>query len=266
VKTYIFEGIQQYGTPLNWGKFMVAIPDVEWFRESQVDESGRYPLLERIGWTQAHIWVMDLQTGEGAWFRHGGNARADLEKHRIWVCPLFEEFLGWLYAQDLNRLHQQPGVIELPDAQFSINGYRRPGPHDVSFTLRKGDLIEIVWAGEPRPVVCDGFDEHGEAVIRSLTEEEMAAVGKHTELGIEQQLEPQETRPMTDEELERALADSAPAEHPYPVSPFSSWSEADRGARMLRLPSRLPELEDTQEIGGADAPTQAIAAPDDTTA
>jgi hypothetical protein len=248
VKTYLFEAVQQHGKPQNWGKFMVGVPDAEWFRESLVDPvGGRYPLLEQIGWTQNHVWVMDLQTGEGAWFRHGGLARADLEKHRIWVCPLFEEFLKWLYAQDLAGLHLLPGVIELPDAQFSINGYRRPGPHDVVFTLRKGDLMRIEWergkdgVRQLRTVICEGFDEHGDALIRSLTDEEAAAVGKHTELGVETQEDP-----WTTESLERALG--------LPDGPVPQL-----GVHREVLAERMahPELDDTLSIGPLDEDTEA---------
>jgi hypothetical protein len=250
VKTFIFEGVQNYGVPLNWGKFLVGVPDVEWFRESQVDpHAGRYPLLEQIGWTQAHVWVMDLQTGEGAWFRPGGSARADLEKHRIWVCPLFEEFLKWLYAQDISRLNMLPGVIELPDARFSINGYRRPGPHDVSFTLRKGDLMKIEWGGEPRIVVCDGFTRDEEAVIRSLTEAEIENLGRHTEAAIEAQ---QDEEPAEDDPA--AWTDGDPAEHPYPEGSFSLPKPEDVTAELLAA----PDTQDTQETGPDDVPTQVI--------
>lgn len=74
------------------------------------------------------MWVLDLQTGEGAFFRPGGYAAADLEKHRVWVCPLFEPFLEWLYRQDLTDLGQLPRLVELPDAEFAMRGYRRAGP------------------------------------------------------------------------------------------------------------------------------------------
>jgi hypothetical protein len=44
------------------------------------------------------------------------------------VCPLFEPFLEWLYEQDLTDLSTLPRRVELPDAEFSFTGYRRPGP------------------------------------------------------------------------------------------------------------------------------------------
>jgi hypothetical protein len=42
--------------------------------------------------------MLDLQVGEGAIFRLGGLARADLSMDRAWMSPLFHDFLGWLYA------------------------------------------------------------------------------------------------------------------------------------------------------------------------
>jgi hypothetical protein len=73
--------------------------------------------------------VFDLQTCEGTAFRPGGRAKYDLDKHKIWVCPLFEPFLEWLYKQpqhdDLTAL---PDTIDLPDVPFALSGYRRNGP------------------------------------------------------------------------------------------------------------------------------------------
>jgi hypothetical protein len=130
MRTKIIEGVQSLERPGNWGKFMLAVPDEEWARGSLVCPGG--PLLSACGWGHEHVWVLDLQTGEGAFFRPGGVAHADLEKHRIWVCVLFESFLEWLYAQyredprlDIESL---PDVVELPGAEFAFSGYRRPGP------------------------------------------------------------------------------------------------------------------------------------------
>lgn len=111
----------------NWGKFMVLQCDEEWERRSAIDTTSRTPLLQSIGFTPEHIWVLDLQTGEGAWFRPGGIARCDLNKHKIWVCPLYEPFLTWLYGQDLRDLTKLPDMVNLPDAVFDFYGYRRAG-------------------------------------------------------------------------------------------------------------------------------------------
>jgi hypothetical protein len=84
-------------------------------------------LLGTVGWTRTHLWVLDLETGEGACFKPGGLASADLQKHKIWVCPLFEPFLVWLYEQKLDDLQQPPDHIDLPkralrDARLSPRG------------------------------------------------------------------------------------------------------------------------------------------------
>jgi len=113
--------------PNNWGKFLVGRFEArEWDRTSVVGRQD-YSLLGQIGWTEAHVWVLDLQTGEGACFLPGSHAsvKADLDKHRIWVCPLYEPFLGWLYRQtDYDAL---PAIVNLPDAPFAMAGYRRDG-------------------------------------------------------------------------------------------------------------------------------------------
>lgn len=120
-------GDPDHGAYANWGKFCVARMDTEWARRSVPCPTGG-PLLSAIGWTLDHLWVLDLQTGEGAFFKPGGYAPADLQKHKVWVCPLFEPFLVWLYEQDLSDLATLPDHVQLPNAEFSMVGYRRPGP------------------------------------------------------------------------------------------------------------------------------------------
>jgi hypothetical protein len=104
---------------------MVASFNVEYAYRSKVTN---LPLLRSIGWDSSHVIVFDLQTCEGASFRPGGNAHFDLEKHKIWVCPMFEPFLCWLYKQQLDDLSALPGCIDLVDAPFALAGYRRNGP------------------------------------------------------------------------------------------------------------------------------------------
>ena len=115
------------GRPFNWGKFMVARFTLEeWGRRSK-DGHVLLSLLDQIGWSQRHIIVFDLQTCEGAAFLPGGWPKADLDKHRIWVCPLFEPFLEWLYRRDLTNLDMLPDSIVLQDSPPDISGYRRKG-------------------------------------------------------------------------------------------------------------------------------------------
>lgn len=116
---------------VNWGKFVLGRFDAaEWKTRSAGEPTMTRALIVSQGWTEEHIWVLDLATGEGAYFRPWGLASYDLEKHRIWVCPLFEPFLTWLYKQDLTDLDKLPPKVELSlkEAPFAMQGYRRPGP------------------------------------------------------------------------------------------------------------------------------------------
>ncbi len=111
---------------LNWGKFLLLRFDTEWAQQSAVPgvNSG---LLRSIGWNHQLIYVLDMQTREGAAFVPGGCVKADLDKHRIWVCPMYEPFLEWLYKQPAGRLCDLPDHVDLPDAPFAMAGYRRKG-------------------------------------------------------------------------------------------------------------------------------------------
>lgn len=126
--------------PGNWGKFMVArFTPEEWARRSVIsDEAGGGgeggTLLTGRGWSQKHLLIFDLQTGEGAVFFPGGIAAADLAKHKIWVCPLFEPFLDWLYRQDLTDIEKLPARVGFTseEAPFAQYGYRREGSPELS--------------------------------------------------------------------------------------------------------------------------------------
>src|SRR5262245_54261454 len=104
--------IEATNGPQNWGKFMLArFSTEEWAARSHVDE-GR--LLASRGWQLKHLLVLDLQTDEDAIFLPGGHAHADLNKHQIWVCPLFEPFLEWLWRQDVSDIAKLPHHVDLP--------------------------------------------------------------------------------------------------------------------------------------------------------
>lgn len=113
----------------NWGKFLVGqMDDWEWSRFSRVDPEDRRRLLGICQWGNRSILVLDLQTGEGARFNPPGFAAADLnQKHQIWVCPLYEPFLTWLYEQDLTDIDKLPDLVNLPLAPGALYGYRRQG-------------------------------------------------------------------------------------------------------------------------------------------
>lgn len=145
MKSRFVEATQGVAGGFNHGKFMIARFDrEEWIRLSEMDEQaglGARSLLARCGWTHDHVLVFDLQTGEGALFRLGGSACADLRKHAVWVCPMFEPFLEWLYewrsrasaevvaaGEDPTWFGSLPTLVELPGAPAAMVGYRRPGP------------------------------------------------------------------------------------------------------------------------------------------
>lgn len=135
----------------NWGKFMLGrFTPSEWAYRSTVDNRG---LLKGRGWARDHTLVLDLQTGEGAIFALDGLARADLnDKHRIWVCPMYEPFLEWLYEQDTENLHALPDRVELPAAPGSMFGYRREGRPSLPWhtTYDPEANAGYIYVGEPR--------------------------------------------------------------------------------------------------------------------
>lgn len=117
--------IEATSNRFNWGKFVLArFEEHELAARSAVDGT---PLVLGRGWTTSHLWILDLATGEGAYFAPTGLAKYDLDKHRIWVCPLFEPFLVWLRTQDLTDLSLLPSVVDLPQAPNAMHGYRRTG-------------------------------------------------------------------------------------------------------------------------------------------
>lgn len=143
MKTKIIEVTNQW----NWGKFMVGIFTPDDFRVPS--EIGQHAsILRARGWDDEHFWLLDLETGEGACFRHGGMPHADLEKHKVWVCPLYECFLAWLYKQDfLHDLDKLPCKVELTAEETkghtAMYGYRRPGTgEDATPTKTPPDIID----------------------------------------------------------------------------------------------------------------------------
>lgn len=148
MKTRFVEATQGVRGGLNHGKFMVAAFDAEeWARRCELDReviARDARLLSRCGWTDEHFVVFDLATGEGALFRAPGSARADLNSHRVWVCPMFEPFLEWAYGEARKNpagwFDALPALVELPDAPAAMQGYRRRGddgwPTEINATER----------------------------------------------------------------------------------------------------------------------------------
>lgn len=121
--TKIIEATNEF----NWGKFMIAQFDAQEMSRRSTISGSQQSLIREIGKGPGGLWVLDLQTGEGAFFYPRGLARADLNKHKIWVCPMFEPFLEWLYQQDITDLSALPDLVQLPKAESALWGYRRPG-------------------------------------------------------------------------------------------------------------------------------------------
>lgn len=128
MQTYFIEVTNKF----NWGKFMVGrFTTEEWCVPSRIGKL--HSLIGGRGWSLQHIFVMDLQTGEGAMFLPNRNfpeaAKVDLDNRKIWICPMFEPFLKWLYAQDLQDLTLLPSLVEftMAEAEPAMYGYRREG-------------------------------------------------------------------------------------------------------------------------------------------
>lgn len=168
--TVMIEAVQDIHHPAhNHGKFLVGRMDSrEWNHLSQV-APGSPPLLAQCGWGGNFLWVMDLQTGEGIYTRPGGSAHADLAKHNVWVCPLFEPFLEWLYKQDTTDINSLRSVIELPEAEFAMSGHRREGLH----LVRSQDLTE-----DEKKAASPALLAELDAAVSRLREDGVKVVGQ----------------------------------------------------------------------------------------
>lgn len=131
----------------NWGKFLVAkFDDLELSLRSSVDPETPMTMLRAIGYGRDDtcVWVVDLQTREGAGFYPNGNASIDLNARSIWVCPMYEPFLNWLYKQDLSDITKLPAVVrftlEETAEHTASQGYRRQGPQPL--TAKTRDLCQ----------------------------------------------------------------------------------------------------------------------------
>jgi hypothetical protein len=134
------------------------------------------PLITGRGWSPEHLLIVDLQTGEGAIFRPGGLAGHDLNKHAIWVCPLFEPFLTWLYEQDLSDLDKLPAHIDLPEAEFMMSGHRRAGPAGVKDLTdeEKQAIVQVLTLAENHQMWTDPMARSEQ--FKDFTDEQYANI------------------------------------------------------------------------------------------
>jgi hypothetical protein len=110
---------------MNHGRFLILeFEPSDWDVESKVSSGS---VLASAGfWTWRPLFALiDLVTCEGALFDGRGVARHDLDSRRIWVCPMYEPTLEWLYRQKPVAL-PLPGVVEL-DVPGELYGHRRDG-------------------------------------------------------------------------------------------------------------------------------------------
>lgn len=125
--------------PQNWGKFAVLkFDDDEWKELSAVDQR---PLLAGRGWGRDHVMVVDLQTGEGAFFFPGGIHWSDMDKHQIWVCPMYEHALRTICDGEHDPM-KTPPLLDFPDAPFEYAGYRRGGPRQHALEMAARSVSE----------------------------------------------------------------------------------------------------------------------------
>lgn len=85
-----------HGGTGNWGKFMLArFEREEWEQHSSLPEATESRLLSGRGWAPGHLLFLNLETGEGTMLspRAGASVHADLNKHKVWICPMAEPFL-----------------------------------------------------------------------------------------------------------------------------------------------------------------------------
>jgi hypothetical protein len=139
--TQFIEATNFYDGGLNWGKFLLCkFDDRDWSYQATEADGALLSVMPggRESWNpETSIFVVDLQTGEGSRFDLRTEPVAQLERHKIWVCPLFEPFLKWLFREIQSRppgpgrfeLTTLPAVAKFP-ASSALAGYRRAGPCD----------------------------------------------------------------------------------------------------------------------------------------
>lgn len=127
MRTKIVEVTQSQASGFNWGKVLVCEFTDEWDVPSVI--GAHHSLLAARGWGRNVRLVLDIETGEGALFSFPiGSAHNDLQKRRIWVCPMFEPLMcHWQTINWAGDLDELPDVVELPDAPAAMASYRRPG-------------------------------------------------------------------------------------------------------------------------------------------
>jgi hypothetical protein len=130
--SHFIEGTNDF----NYGKFLLLRFDTS-ERQVRTALTGfeGHPLFTFGGQRKLNprmTLVVDLQTGEGAAFSLDPMSWTELgDKHRIWVCPMYEPFLRWLCQQGLDNgggdITALPRCVQLDEAESSLFGHRREG-------------------------------------------------------------------------------------------------------------------------------------------
>lgn len=174
----------------NFGKFLVGRFDEAERRRRSVltDESDdqlgidrtRYSLIGLSYKTGDETLVLDLQTGEGvllpprrAWprseHRRAAFVHEVLNRHKVWVCPLYEPFLAWLMGQDVSDLNALPDVVRtLPDEACDLAGYRRPG-QAMNDELQTAVLATLAGAANGAELRHEIEQRIGRTLVESVT-------------------------------------------------------------------------------------------------
>lgn len=138
---------------MNWGKMELQQLEPSDMEVMSLVKAGA-PLLTAIETQrrssadplkQVRIW--DLQTGEGAVFTpaRGEDPKAQLDQHRVWVCPLFLPFVRWLFRQDCTDITALPRLVEFPEGDVChLQGYRRGGPDITAFGVVRDKVVEAL--------------------------------------------------------------------------------------------------------------------------
>jgi len=123
MNTVFIEATSEAATGQRAGRFVVGRFTVRDLAQDSKASPDDLAVLAQLAWDPRRIWVMDLDTRQGAAFQPGGVAADDVREHGIRVGPLFVPFLGWLYDQDLSDIRALPRLVRLHAPVAS----RRPG-------------------------------------------------------------------------------------------------------------------------------------------
>lgn len=144
---------------LNWGKFqLLQWEPSDMQRQSKVREGT--PLLMAVEGQRVAgndplkaVFVRDLQTEEGATLHPAKEVdpKPQLDRHRVWVCPLFLPFARWLFANWEGDVATLPDIVELSGEVLHLQGYRRPGEEMFPLAVIRDKMVAALKAAPKLP-------------------------------------------------------------------------------------------------------------------